>query len=681
MKHKFFISILIAATQAFGQYDPVELHCIKATQPTGASLEWQIPPDPLGHFDSYKVYRSSDNVNYSLVGTVNNYLQNNFADAAASTQNQSYYYYIIVEYFDGTTILPSVPSDTLQSIFLEVNNSNPQDGFAHLLWNKIHDPKLGTHPNNYDVERKYYFTGVWSIIATPMYGSEFYDDVDKVCIDSNYYSVNVTDAYGCVSHSNQVVKQIIDKTPPEIPVIDSASVDPLTGEITISWTVSKPGDIGGYLVIRDGIVIDTVFGNVDTFYVDQNANAENESQSYGISSFDTCWNVNPTGPNVGPTDIIHESMWETIIPQTCENALDINWNAYKEWPLGVSEYDIYVQSGATFNKVSSTGGTTFKFENANPGQLYCFYVRAKENGGVRTASSNLKCDSVETFKKPNFNYLKSVSVNTSNEVEIKWTFDTNSETDSIIILRSEDGSVFDEITALKASSGNLTYIDRSARPDLAPQYYKVVTTDQCKRPLLTSNLGRTVYISGKANQSAIMNQMEWTEYLDWDTLGNGVESYDLWRSIDDGTFHLVENVDNNQKYYQDDVEQYMDTEGEFCYYVIAYESAGNQFGTKETSTSNVFCLAQKHNVYLPKAFTPNDDVFNQEFKPISSFLEEEGYSFEIFNRWGDKVFETSDPQSGWDGNKAPLGVYLYSLKYKNDEGEEMKQKGSFTLLR
>jgi gliding motility-associated-like protein len=84
---------------------------------------------------------------------------------------------------------------------------------------------------------------------------------------------------------------------------------------------------------------------------------------------------------------------------------------------------------------------------------------------------------------------------------------------------------------------------------------------------------------------------------------------------------------------------------------------------------------------LPTAFTPNDDVFNEVFKPEFSFLTRQDYEFEIFNRWGDKIFETTDPQSGWDGKKAPLGVYLYKLTYQNDEGEVLNQKGAFTLVK
>lgn len=89
------------------------------------------------------------------------------------------------------------------------------------------------------------------------------------------------------------------------------------------------------------------------------------------------------------------------------------------------------------------------------------------------------------------------------------------------------------------------------------------------------------------------------------------------------------------------------------------------------------------NIYVPNAFTPNNDGRNDLLFVRSNIIEQ--VEFAIFNRWGQKVFETTDIQQGWDGTfKGELlspDVYGYYLKATCFSGEEFFQKGNVTLLR
>jgi trimeric autotransporter adhesin len=74
--------------------------------------------------------------------------------------------------------------------------------------------------------------------------------------------------------------------------------------------------------------------------------------------------------------------------------------------------------------------------------------------------------------------------------------------------------------------------------------------------------------------------------------------------------------------------------------------------------------------YVPNAFTPNDDDFNNIFIPIiTSGIDTKNYAFAIFNRWGELVFETTEFGVGWDGTykgaKCQDGTYTWSLKFKS----------------
>ena len=97
-------------------------------------------------------------------------------------------------------------------------------------------------------------------------------------------------------------------------------------------------------------------------------------------------------------------------------------------------------------------------------------------------------------------------------------------------------------------------------------------------------------------------------------------------------------------------------------------------------------VSPKHccDIVLPDAFTPNGDGKNDIFRIRSSGFQLL-YKFVIMNRWGQKIFETSDQNQGWDGyfNNKPQdpGMYSYYIKYKCTDKEEFEKTGNFILIR
>ncbi len=88
--------------------------------------------------------------------------------------------------------------------------------------------------------------------------------------------------------------------------------------------------------------------------------------------------------------------------------------------------------------------------------------------------------------------------------------------------------------------------------------------------------------------------------------------------------------------------------------------------------------------YIPDAFTPNHDGLNDIFKPvISGNLAH--YSFVIYNRFGQKVFESTDLSQGWDGSfhnmKSPAGIFVWTCSYQFAGGNVEYKKGTVVLMR
>jgi len=94
-------------------------------------------------------------------------------------------------------------------------------------------------------------------------------------------------------------------------------------------------------------------------------------------------------------------------------------------------------------------------------------------------------------------------------------------------------------------------------------------------------------------------------------------------------------------------------------------------------------LRMDYYVYIPTAFTPNGDIVNDRIKVEALGIE--GLQWDIFNRWGLKVFSTSDLAESWDGTyggqPVPEGVYSYKLLIYLPFGNIAEEHGTFTLIR
>ncbi|MDA3616894.1 gliding motility-associated C-terminal domain-containing protein, partial [Polluticaenibacter yanchengensis] len=88
-------------------------------------------------------------------------------------------------------------------------------------------------------------------------------------------------------------------------------------------------------------------------------------------------------------------------------------------------------------------------------------------------------------------------------------------------------------------------------------------------------------------------------------------------------------------------------------------------------------------VFVPNSFTPNGDGTNDVLKVYGNEIKT--LRFLVFNQWGQKVFETTNVQGGWDGKQdgklQPSGVYMYVATIGLLSGEEITKKGSVNLIR
>ncbi len=165
--------------------------------------------------------------------------------------------------------------------------------------------------------------------------------------------------------------------------------------------------------------------------------------------------------------------------------------------------------------------------------------------------------------------------------------------------------------------------------------------------------------TGKIVEASIINNLQWTNPRVTCRGSEDAVKYNIYYTdTEGGQFRRIITInDINEVVYRH--KEGNKVSG--CYNITAVDSIGN-----ESRRSNTVCVDNCPIYILPNAFTPNDDKENDVFKPINSRYINK-VECKIFNRWGQLVFETTDPQLNWkgsnlQGNDLAEGTYYYVCK-------------------
>jgi gliding motility-associated-like protein len=112
----------------------------------------------------------------------------------------------------------------------------------------------------------------------------------------------------------------------------------------------------------------------------------------------------------------------------------------------------------------------------------------------------------------------------------------------------------------------------------------------------------------------------------------------------------------------------------------------NSFGCCDT-TLLALKVTDEHTLYVPNAFTPNGDGLNDGFLPVGIGIDGENFDMWIFDRWGNMIFHTDDPEKPWDGRAnggkevAQQDVYVWKIVTRNDAHANKQYIGHVTLVK
>ncbi len=356
---------------------------------------------------------------------------------------------------------------------------------------------------------------------------------------------------------------------------------------------------------------------------------------------------------------------------------------------GLGTYDELPQREIITNNIVSLTDTTFEdssLETTNFSYTYkiTFFSEGKEVG------SNTEASSIFLDLKP-----------TDQKMKLSWTYDVPWSNTQFEIYRKSAGTNFEKIgqTALLSFiDDNLTngkiycyYIRATGTYGLNGIEDPIINLSQqsCGTPIdnvppcnpepVLNNICDKISINSPVED--LINELNWNDIRkSCPEISKDLNTYKIYFSPNKtGPYELVDEIPGNQQ-------NYFHKPGKGlagCYQVTSVDSSGNE------SVATAFLCIENCPLYvLPNTFTPNDDGSNDFFVPRANFFVKK-IDFKVFNQWGNKVFETEDPQINWDGlnfQKEPLadGVYHYVCKLFveniDNELEEYKVLSGFIQI-
>lgn len=257
-------------------------------------------------------------------------------------------------------------------------------------------------------------------------------------------------------------------------------------------------------------------------------------------------------------------------------------------------------------------------------------------------------------------------------MEIRWELINAPKFNSEFTIQRRTTGVPDSWRDVGKAAGNtIKYTETNINTDKTSFDYRIKAKDLCGNDIF-SDIHTSILLTGN-KEDLYEVLINWTRYQGWQ---DGVKTYEVHRSNDFETAYTLSKDKGS-----DTTDGYTDGFDNFNqrYRIRAHENGGNG----DTSWSNEVSFDFDPVIWVPNAFTPNDDGINTKFKIVYGSIKK--FEITIYDRWGEKLFYTDNINNNWDGTfkgrNCPDGVYVYVLRYNGANNISKTLMGNITLLR
>lgn len=471
----------------------------------------------------------------------------------------------------------------------------------------------------------------------------------------------------------------IDNTTPLDQELDSVSVDLSTQKTIIGWKKSLSSDTKGYYIYHITGTNSIIYDTSSTSLLDKgNRNPGSGPVNYGIAAYDSCLNASLISPG-------HKTMYLNGQITDCPTQqITLSWTPYVGWQ--VFEYQIFLKiNSGNYTKIGSviSNINSFVYNYTSFGSTYCFYIRAIDISKSKSSSSNISCYTSNGLFPTKNSYVAKASVK-NKEIELVLVTETGKSLKQINLYKSTNSGSFSLFQTIPSTGGVISLTDNSVNVSLNTYSYYFTTEGRCNYIFDTSQIARTILLnvqmSSPGNQS-----LGWSLYNDFikktgsqQILLSNDPSYN-----NSSPWNILNTEPSSTNTYSDN-NTFGPNQEQLCYCIRAIENNPNpSFNRKDTSYSNIVCLTADPVVFFPNAIQLNG--FNTVFFPKGTFIDYEKSSFQIYNRWGQLIFETKDILKGWNGSSddrlVESDIYVYKAIIVGINGTVLHFDGTITVLK
>ncbi|MBC7923729.1 MAG: gliding motility-associated C-terminal domain-containing protein [Ferruginibacter sp.] len=340
-----------------------------------------------------------------------------------------------------------------------------------------------------------------------------------------------------------------------------------------------------------------------------------------------------------------------------------------QWPVYGSAdfqgYDLY-RNDQLIRTIANAPTNQFTDVDVQCARQYCYRLVART---ARVQSlSRTECVTAVSDEIPTAVEDLSASVE-NNRTVLTWKQPERFAALRHIVLRSRNGGAFEVRAQLAGPASQFT--EPPSNVDSSRYCYRVAYVDSCGKA--SDSSGVVCPMRLKAIASAAAYELAWSAYSGW---RNGVRTYFVEWLDAEGNVWRTDNAGLALAY----AEEELDTVRPVIFFRIR---AVSDDAVPLVSLSNVVELRQALRVFLPDAFTPNEDGLNETYAAKGLFIRR--FRMQIFNRWGELLFTGDSRDEGWNGKAngrpAPPGNYVCKLEVEDYAGNPFRKTKTFVLLR
>jgi gliding motility-associated-like protein len=505
------------------------------------------------------------------------------------------------------------------------------------------------------------------------------------CTDSTIKTIQVN--AGAIPPAPQILYVTVDTT--------SSTANP-NGTVQVKWTPFSGSPLGFsvYELFRASNVtpIYTTGLLSDVNYHDQDAILDPANNIYGY----TLTTSNPCGKISNPADT-HRTVLLTASGTYNANgaANQLNWSPYVGW-TSVQNYLIYRRdsfaNGFGYKMIAKVPGTS----NSYLDEHLCFHkflymVVAVNSADSTVMSMSNKVAVIPQYQWPNLPTMRYVTVKNNTVLKIKWSIPaTTSKLGSYTLERKGPKDLKYNVVA-QIPFDTTFYVDMAKliKVDADNYVYRVKVKDSCGYSSSYSNIGTNIVLTGEVTKTEQF-AFTWTPYQ---YFVKGVQNYYIQIKDNNGAWNTLKQIDSATLVTTID-SSFTDLDSAACFRILGVSSPSDDVpAIIDSSVSNEVCLVTPSKIWVPTAFTPGvTKGINDIFKPVNVSIYGKAknnellqYEFQVFDRWGTRVFSTNDVKEGWDGtfngNDCPSDVYIWYVKGYGLDRRTNFQKGTVHLLK